>query len=452
MKSIATLVMVAALILSFGCKDMQTVPKENKVLTRKAADYTGQLAHDWVQLTDQMIRENHIASPHAARIYGYLGLTLWESVRNGLPDAKSLAGQINGFNTAAAVDLSKEYDWGIVLSNAMASILPALIEQISHVQRDRIEVLSIVQTAQMVANGTDYEVRDNSKNLGLAIGAKVLQRINNDGREAIRNVVPVILTRDNDHPWYWAPATPNQQPLEPLWGTIQTFTLNNAQTCAAPAAYPYSTAPGSAFYTDAQEVYLSDRGNIHRSIAYHWEDGVTRTSGPAGHWINIAEVLLQDGEKNLAECAKTYCLVGLTVADAFSVSWSLKYKYNQLLPVTYLKEQFSGSWKPLVNNPPYPDYTSAAATVGGAVPIVLTTMLGDIAFVDKTQLGTALYTPDGGPYVLPERSFESLTKAGEEEAESGILSGIHFRRACDLGLASGRCVGNTVLSRLNFGF
>ncbi len=452
MKSIATLVLVAALLFAFGCKDTPTIPKENKVLTRKATDYEGQLAHDWVQLTDQMIRENHLAGLYASRIYGYVGLTFWESVRSGIPEAKSLAGQINAFGTAAAIDLSKEYDWGIVLTNAMAVVLPTLIEQITPAQRDRIEVLAIVQTAKMVANGADYDVRDDSKNLGVAIGNKILQRIKADGREAIRLVIPVSLVRDADHPWYWSPAVPGQQPLEPLWGTVQTFVVKNAQSCAVPAPYPYSVMSGSPFYQDAQEVYLSDRGNLHRSIAYHWEDGETRTSGPAGHWINITSTLLQDGEKNLAECAKTYCLAGLAIADAFVVSWNLKYKYNQMLAATYVKEQFSANWKPLVNNPPYPDYISTSAAVGGAAPLVLTAQLGEEEFIDKTQLGTALYTPDGGPFVLPERTFESLIKAGEEEAESGVLSGIHFRRACEEGLASGRCIGNTVLSQLNFGF
>jgi len=208
----------------------------------------------------------------------------------------------------------------------------------------------------------------------------------------------------------------------------------------------------SPFYADAQEVYQTERNSLHRSIAYHWEDGPGRTSGPAGHWMNITEQLLENSGKNLAECAKTYCLVGCTAADAVSVSWSLKYKYNQLLPATYIHEQFSAAWQPLTNNPPFPDYTSVPATLGGAIPVVLGAMVGNIAFMDKTQLGSALYTPDGGPFVLPERIFESLTQAGEEEAESGILSGINFRRACDLGLQSGRCVGNTMLSRLHFGF
>ncbi len=449
---IITALVIAATMLLYGCEDHQLAPKENKVLTRKATGYAGKLAHDWVQLADQMVRDNHLTSLHAARIYGYVGLTLWESVYSGIPEARSMASQINGYNDAPLVDVTKEYDWGIVMCTAMATVLPELMEQITSAQRDQIEVLAIVQVAQMVANGAAYEVREDSKNLGLAIGAKIVHRMQNDGRDVIRNIVPVLLVRDEDHPWYWVPGTPNQQPVEPLWGTLRTFLLDNAQSCGAAAPYPYSEQPGTAFYLDAQEVYQAERSNTNRSIAFHWEDGPSRTSGPAGHWINITTQLLQDGEKNLAECAKTYCLLGFTVADAFSVSWYLKYKYNQLLPVTYLREQFDAYWKPLVQNPAFPDYTSASATVGGAAPLVLITLFGDVAFVDKTQLGSALYTPDGGPFVLPERTFDSLTKAGEEEAMSGIFGGIHFRRACDLGLVSGRCVGNTLLSRLHFGF
>ncbi len=451
MKSFATLLLAAVWLLPSGCQDPPPLPKENKLLTRKAATYPGLLAREWAVLTAEMIRENDLSGPQEARIYGYLGLTLWESVCSGIPGAKSMAGQINDYQ-APLVDITKEYDWGIVLSSAMSALLPEMIEQITAAQRDRIEVLAIIQESQMVANGAPHEVRVDSKALGLVIGARIVQRMHNDGRDMIRQLVPVILTRDADHPWYWSPNIPGQQPVEPLWGTLRTFVLDNAQSCQADAAYAYSDQPGTAFYVDAQEVYASPRTGANRNIAYHWEDGSNRTGGPASHWMGITTQLLAGGENNLAECAKTYCLVGCAVADAFSVTWYLKYKYNQLLPVTYVREQINPNWKPWINNPPYPEYTAAAAAMGGAVPVVLVSVMEDMAFVDRTQLGSALYTPDGGPFVLPERPFSSLTMAGEEQATSGIRGGVQFRRACELGLQTGRCVGNTVASRLQFGF
>ncbi len=452
MKKILISVLAVALLLSSSCKDNDTKVTEDKALTRKATAYDGVFAQEWAQLAGKIVRENNLSSPQEARVYGYLGLTLWESVYSGIPGAQSLAGQINGYKDAPQLDANKEYDWGIVLCTAMCVVLPELIEHLTSEQRSQINILTLVQEGQLVADGASLEVRVDSKALGMDLAGRIVQRIRNDGFDIVRNLTPVVLIRDNTHRWYWSPAVPNQKPVEPLWGTLRTFGLDNAQVCEADAAYPYSEEVGSAFYADAKEVYESPRTNVNRSVAYHWEDGSSRTGGPASHWMGITTQLLQDGEKNLAECAKAYCLVGCAVADAFSASWYLKYKYNQLLPVTYVREQINPNWKPWVFNPPFPEYTSESAVVGGAVPTVLASLLGDVDFIDKTQLGTALYTPDGGPFVLPERAFTSLTKAGEEQAMSGIRSGIHFRRACELGLQSGRCVGNTLLSRLHFGF
>ncbi len=452
MKRIVTSLLAIALLLPFGCKDNETKTKENKVLTNRTAAYDGALARSWMQLAAKMVRENNLSSPQESRIYSYVGLTIWESVYSGIPEANSMAGQINGYNTAAAVDATKEYDWGIVLCTALCTVFPELIEHVTAAQRSQIEVLRTVQESQMTAAGASSDIRFDSKALGMDISAKILQRMHNDGFNVARNLTPIVPVRDAAHRWYWAPSTPNQQPAEPLWGTLRTFVIDNAQSCEAAATYPYSEQSGSSFYEDAMEVYESPRVNTNRSIAYHWEDGSSRTGGPATHWINITTQLLEESDKNLAECAKTYCLVGCAVADAFSICWYSKYKYNQLLPATYVREQINPNWKPWVYNPPFPEYTSAAATVGGAVPVVLVSLFGDHAFVDRTQLGSALYTPDGGPFVLPERAFTSFTQAGEEQAMSGIYGGINFRRACELGLQSGRCVGLTLVSHLHFGF
>ena len=129
----------------------------------------------------------------------------------------------------------------------------------------------------------------------------------------------------------------------------------------------------------------------------------------------------------------------------------MKYKHFLLRPGTYIKEVIDPNWEAAIGTPPYPDYTSGSSTVGGAVPVVLAEVFGNTAFIDRTHLGSPLYTPDGGPWILPEREFTSLSKAGEEQALSRIIGGVHFRKACDEGLKSGRCIGNTVLARLDFG-
>lgn len=454
MKQIAILLLfTTALMVPFGCKDKETAPSELRYLRHKSADYDAKLIHDWEELGTKMVKENQLFGPPAARTFGYIGLAAWESVCYGIPGAKSLAGQINDYPEAAGIDTNKEYDWGIVLSATMRTIFPELIDHFSVSQRSQVDVLADKQENEMAAKGLTDAVQENSKDLGVKIGLKILKRMKSDGRDIILNIVPVLPQRDANHPWYYDPNTnPGQAPVEPLWSTVRTFVIDNSQSCEIDPPLTYSETLGDPFYKEAKEVHDIARNDDNKRIAYHWENGPGRTASAAGHWVSIAEQLLQSDNKNLAESAKTYALVGFAAADAYSVSWYHKYKFNFLRPVTYIHEVIDAAWKPIINTPAYPEYTSAASTIGGAAPVVLTSIFGEREFTDRTQLGSPLYTPDGGPFILPERSFTSLVQAGEEESESRIIGGVNFHRACELGLVSGRCVGNTILSRVDFGY
>ncbi len=441
---------VFALFL-FNCKGVDEQP-DNIYQTNKTAEYKGKLAHDWMQLGHQCIKENNLSGPHAARAFGYLGLTLWESLYNGIPGAKSMAGQINDYPRAVRINELKIYDWGIVMSNAMRVVFPEIIDQITDAQRSAVIQLADRQEDEMSTRISDRAIFDLSKALGVSIGQAIVVRARKDGRDIIRNIVPQLPVRDAAHPWYWDRATYNQNPVEPMWGTLRTFVIEHSQVCEGEEPTPYSTASGSAFYKEAQEIYYLPRSDQNKKLAYHFDNGPGRTSGPAGHWISIAGQFLEKDDRDLAFCAKVYCLSGFAAADAYSSAWYMKYKYNMLRPATYIKEQFNATWEPILSTPPSPDYVSVSAVLGGALPVVLVSELEDRTFVDRTHLGSALYTPDGGPFLLPERQFESITHCGEQMAESRVVGGVQFRRACEEGMNSGRCIGNIILNNLDFGF
>lgn len=451
MKKLVTLFLLGVLLVPMGCdktKDTLFI----RALTHKSTEYEGRLVHEWMELGHQMIKENNLYGPHAARTFGYLGLTAWESLCHGLENGKSLAGQINDYPAAAQFDDNKVYDWGIVLCSAMRTVFPNLVENINNAQRSQVDVLAAVQEDEMMKKGLSEQERQDSKDLGVRIGLRISERIRKDGRDVIRNIVPVIPNRDDAHKWYWDPTTLGQTPVEPMWGTLRTFVTDNAQACEPETPLPYSENPGSDFYAQAKEVYDIERTPTNKAICYHWEDGVGRTSSPAGHWISIAGQLLERENMNLAECAKTYCLLGVAAADGYSAAWFVKYKYFLLRPVTYIRQTIDPIWTPLINTPPYPDYSSGASVMGGAAPVILSSVFGDVGFVDKTQLGSPLYTPDGGPTVLPERTFYSLTQAGEEAMYSRVIGGVNFRRASEEGLKSGQCIANSILAHISFGF
>lgn len=441
------------LLTTFGCHDTEQPEPIAPYLKYKTVDYSGKNANEWMQLGYDMIKANFLFGPHAARTYGYLGLTVWESVYNGIPGARSMAGQINDFPAAASLDTEKSYDWGIVLCTAMKTVLPELVDNTTPSQRGQIQVLADLQESQMMAKGVSAEVQENSRDLGVRTGLNIVARIKRDGRDVIRNLVTVIPQRTSTTKQYWDPTTYNQKPVEPNWSTIRTFVIDNSQSCESAAPYSYSEDPASAFYKDAKEVYdfypLNDN---NKRIAFHWDNGPGRTCSPACHWVNIALQLLQNQNANLALSAKAFCKVGFAAADGFSQAWYMKYKHFILRPTTYIREVLDPKWEAGLGMPPYPDYTSGSSTMGGAAPAVLVPIFGDVPFTDRTHLGSPLYTPDGGPWILPERQFTGLIQAGEEQAESRILGGVHFRLACSEGLKSGRCVGNTINARIDFGY
>jgi len=441
--------LLCLLVVPYGCeKSADNTP--TKALTYKSAQYEGRLIHEWMALGTNMIRENSLQFPQAARIFGYLGLTAWEAACPGVENGRSMSGQINDY-TAAVVNPDKVYDWGIVLCNAMQTVFPNLVEGINNTQRSQMEILAAVQEDQMMKKGLTEQIRQDSRELGGRIGARIVDRIRRDGRDLIRNIVPVIPARDAEHPWYWDPATLGQTPVEPLWSTVRTFVVSNAQACEPPVPFPYSISPDSEFYADAKEVHETARTTANKIIAYHWEDGPGRTGTAAGHWMRIARQLLEFDNMNMAVSAKTYCLVGFAVADGCLAAWYSKYNYFLQRPVTYIREHIDPAWTPVIHTPASPSYASATSVLAGACPEVLIRVFSNIGFVDPTNLGSPLFTPEGGPFVLPERTYGSIAQAGQEAALAPVLGGTGFRRGCEEGQETGKCLANTILAKIEFG-
>ncbi|MGH7464661.1 MAG: phosphatase PAP2 family protein, partial [Longimicrobiales bacterium] len=108
-------------------------------------------------------------------------------------------------------------------------------------------------------------------------------------------------------------------------------------------------------------------------------------------------------------------------------------------PETVINSFVDEQWQPLLQTPPFPEYTSGHSVISTAAARVLTDLFGDgIAFDDTAETG----------YGLPVRSFSSFEEAAAEAAISRLYGGIHYRMAIDEGIVQGRSVGDLVVSRL----
>ena len=108
-------------------------------------------------------------------------------------------------------------------------------------------------------------------------------------------------------------------------------------------------------------------------------------------------------------------------------------------PETLINEHYDEEWLPLLQTPPFPEYTSGHSVISRAAAVTLTKIYGDnFSFVDTTEI----------TYGLPERSYKSFIHASEEAAISRLYGGIHYMMAITEGVSQGQKVGSYIASRL----
>jgi hypothetical protein len=94
---------------------------------------------------------------------------------------------------------------------------------------------------------------------------------------------------------------------------------------------------------------------------------------------------------------------------------------------------------PLLQTPPFPEYTSGHSVISSSAAIVLSKIFGnDFSFTDSTEV----------EFDVAPRSFRSFKQASEEAAISRFYGGIHYSAAIVNGITEGRKIGNYVLSNI----
>ncbi|CAN5893704.1 hypothetical protein BH24BAC1_BH24BAC1_21060 [soil metagenome] len=252
----------------------------------------------------------------------------------------------------------------------------------------------------------------------------------------------------------WQPTSPGyMEAYEPHWASLRPFLLDSASQFRPLPPVPYNAQRETPFFALATEVYdltrnLSEEQTL---IAGFWDCNPffltqmghvsfgTKKISPGGHWMGITGIACTQKKLPLAETVRWHTLVGITMADAFISCWNEKYRSNRIRPETFINETIDRDWRPLLQTPPFPEYTSGHSVVSTSVAVVLTQLAGeDFAYTDTVEV----------EFGLPARSFRSFRQAAQEAAISRLYGGIHFRDAVDNGVQQGEQIGRYVLQRL----
>jgi membrane-associated phospholipid phosphatase len=409
--------------------------------------YSANVATEWFQLALTLTQQTPgFSPPVASRAFAYLGLALYESTVPGMPDKRSLAGQLNELSSLPWAQPDEPLHWPTVANAAMATMTRMMFSTASAENKARIDLLerSLPLKHQQDFNpiAITAEISNRSETFGKLMSMALMTWARTDGgheawgplKRGQANYVPPSGAGQ------WSATPPSfAPPLLPYWGSNRSFVLPNAAACPAAAPPDYSEDVGSTFYKEAQEVHriANAATQEQRQFALYWADDPLKTPTPAGHWVFIATDLLKLRNANLAQAAELYARLNIAMADAFIANWATKYQVNLLRPVTYVQLVIDSNWVPtLMHTPNFPDYPSGHSSQSSAAAAVLAATFGSqTTFTDNTHNDRGW-----GP-----RSFKSFQAAADEAALSRLYAGIHYRSSVEVGKVQGLCVAQKVL-------
>jgi membrane-associated phospholipid phosphatase len=145
------------------------------------------------------------------------------------------------------------------------------------------------------------------------------------------------------------------------------------------------------------------------------------------YWNEIAQTAALGHGTTLAQNARLFALLDLSLADSVIAFYDAKYTYRLWRPITAIRAAGTDgnpatvadpNWTPLATTALDPSYPGAHAVVSAAGADVLTSFFGD----DNDHLAV---TSEVLPGVV--RSFTSFSGAAAEASASRIYAGQHFR-------------------------
>ncbi len=390
------------------------------------------VATDWYKLQLKLVlRANPaVANLGASRLFAYSGIALFEASRFDRESSRSLQGQLNQMPAIPSPERGKKYSWVIAANAAMATITRDLFPVQNTANNNSIDSLEKIYRDKYTAiAGNDIVAR--SEAFGDSVASKIYSWSATDLYNHVNDsYTPPVF------PGAWVRTPPAfAAAATPYAGNCRTF-LKVFSTGTTPApSFAYSEDPGSDFYKMVNNVYLVSKSLTpdQKNIALFWNDvgaGIGYT--PMGHCISILTQVLDNSNASLAAAGIAYAKAGIALWDASVVCWRSKYQYNQLRPVTYVRQHIDTAWLPLLATPAHPEYPAAHAFLTSSVMQVLASVFGDrYSFTDHTY--------DFRSY--PSRTYTSFEQVANECGESRVYGGIHYQPSVDVGHTAGQIIG-----------
>ena len=430
---------IAILLVLFSCKE-----------NSEPIEITPDHFHTAIDKVVDVMIHDIFSPPVASRVFVYPNIAAYEILAQNDSSYYSLENQIKHFGAIPTPDRSKNINYPLAAIIAHIDLSKQLIFSETKIENHRDSLYNIWEAS----NPREFKV---SKDYGLKVASYIYDWMNKDNYAQTRTMSKFSVNPKDEG--RWQPTPPSYMDgLEPHWNKIRSFVMDSAAQFKPVPPPKFSMNKNSVFYKELTEVFeiskeITRKGDTSEeiAIAQFWDCNpyVSVTRGhlmfavkkitPGAHWIGITKIAAKKDKADFTRTVFAYTKTSIAIADAFISCWDEKYRSNLVRPETLINTYFDDEWKPILQTPPFPEYTSGHSVVSGAASIVLTSIFGDnFSFSDNTEL----------PFGLPIRNYKSFKHAADEAAISRMYGGIHYRTAVEVGVGQGRKVGELVTDKL----
>lgn len=326
------------------------------------------------------------------------------------------------------------YNGSNPLANPFAAVASAAHTVLKALWPDSAAMLD-AKLAESLANISDGSAKTMGIALGITSANAILANRAGDGS----NQNPISDVPPSTVPGVYVAVPPNNFQFGVFWATMQLFSLNTHDQFRSS---PPPALTSSTYTKDFNEV--KQVGELNSTV---------RTADQSAYaawwyeladigWNRIARIRATSERIGLYATARMFALLNMAQADGYTCFLNDKYFYNFWRPYTAIRAAATdgnnntspdADWEPLLPTPPIPDYPSGHCVLGNAAATVLTYFFGPHAPFSMTST-TAV--PAGAI-----RSFDTFKEAADENADSRVMVGIHFRFACVAGQKMGDEIG-----------
>lgn len=416
---------------------------------KKLTSDPGQFSRTVYEL-NTVVMGNNFSPIVASRNYMYASVAAYEVVAAGYPDKYySLSGQLKDLGAMPAPDTSKGLDFDFAALLAFSKVGEAVTFPAGSM-KDFVDSLK----QQALDHGMPEDVLNGTVAFADTIAATIIKWSKGDNYAQTRSAPKYTVM---DVPGRWVPTPPAYtSAMEPHWMEIRTVALDSADQFVPPPPLPFNvTDSNSSYYKEVMAIKnaVDNLTEEQKHIANFWDDNPfklnvsghvmfgTKKFSPPGHWMAVVGIAAQKAKFDLAATVYAYAITAISQFDAFIHCWDEKFRHNTARPETVINKYFDPEWQPLLQTPPFPEYTCGHSTVSSANAEALTAVFGDnFAYTDTSEL----------EFGIDSRSFKSFRDAAEENNWARFYGGIHFHHSCIVSTEYGRKVGSFIVQKLKF--